>query len=680
METFTKLVIVLVVAAVALPSLASGDIRQFIPRIFDYAGELEVNMSYDSYSSTSNGRGLKTTDIFARERLTLLVDGYIYHPRFILFVLKGSGGLKEEDFKTNSLDSGWSTATSKEYELRAYILPEHPYKLEVFTLRLEPLSRQQFSAVSPVVSYSSGAIFRYKRKPYFVTASFTDSTSESQDTTSNSKIYTFGGTYYKTFGPEKSISFTTSYDHTDSKSSSSLSKTSGNNASFENSILFRSISLGSGVSYTDFDESGEGPSLHSDSLSWSEGLFIRLPWHFNAALSYGLSKTRLTIGETASSPEIKTSTKRNNASFSLTHQLYQSLTSSYLLDYSSLTSSGGENKVIANFLSVNYQKKIPWGRLATGVGAGRSDNENTGAPVIVNESHPSIPVPGFFILNNPDVDGTTIIVFLKSPGQPFELIPLTENVHYIKRQLGNMIEIDIDNLPANPSGAPFPIPGTYDFLVTYSLIESSFKLRSDSLGYNVSLSLFDNLLNPYYRYYRTTQKLLSGAAPIEPIDQTTNTAGIIIQKLPFTLLGEYQVITSNINPSKSWRAELSYAKSIADNTQLSAKASYSSTRYSQNTSLFPSNVRTDTAASVGVNLQRQFPKKNLYLNFGSSYSQRKSVSTSKVYLLNANLVWVRGQIAINLGASASVADTEFPDRRSKRIAQYYYLNLKRRLF
>src|SRR5208283_4076382 len=77
------LLLLLTAAAVAAPSVALCDMQQFIPRIIDYDGELDVTMAGQSHTNKSAGTSASTTDTSALEQLKLTLSCFVYHPAFI---------------------------------------------------------------------------------------------------------------------------------------------------------------------------------------------------------------------------------------------------------------------------------------------------------------------------------------------------------------------------------------------------------------------------------------------------------------------------------------------------------------------------------------------------------------------------------------------------------------------
>ena len=76
---------------------------------------------------------------------------------------------------------------------------------------------------------------------------------------------------------------------------------------------------------------------------------------------------------------------------------------------------------------------------------------------VIYEPHVGVSVPGSFTVDQPNADQTTIVVYLRSPLPPFELVRLVENVNYAVIPTQNTFEIPVFALPPQ-----FVVPGTYD--------------------------------------------------------------------------------------------------------------------------------------------------------------------------------------------------------------------------
>ena len=91
-----------------------------------------------------------------------------------------------------------------------------------------------------------------------------------------------------------------------------------------------------------------------------------------------------------------------------------------------------------------------------------------GLPAVITDSYTGVQVPGSFALRRGNVDPSTITVSVRSPLPPFDLVRLIENVHYQRVPYLLTWEIQVIALPSG-----FSVPGTYDFVVSYSLLSNS---------------------------------------------------------------------------------------------------------------------------------------------------------------------------------------------------------------
>lgn len=105
-----------------------------------------------------------------------------------------------------------------------------------------------------------------------------------------------------------------------------------------------------------------------------------------------------------------------------------------------------------------------------------------GETQVVNEPHPAVAVPGSFTLLQQEPDPATIQVFVKYPVAPFEIIPLQEGVNYTVTPLNNTFQIEIINLPSQ-----FLLPGSFDFFVSYSVINNCAATLSNDLTLTVPI-------------------------------------------------------------------------------------------------------------------------------------------------------------------------------------------------
>jgi hypothetical protein len=668
LRIFVSLLIV-----VAVPSLAWTDWRQFVPQTYESNWELQIDAACQSNENKVNGKGFTATSSALTERLVFTGVGVIYHPRFIQWLVKLGGGLDENKCSGPSCDdSSWNLDSVVEYELRAVVLPEHPYNLEVWTLRRMPFTQVQFSTQPLLTDTETGAIFKYKKKPYRLTLSYNDTTLDSGFYTTDTKTFLAAAGHSK-----EGISTSASYQHGDSSTDYSNGTTDykTDNFSLLNEVnLFQgNANLQSILTQNNFEQTGGGFSLDDRRFTWTQQLYLQLPANFSVNASYYWYDDKENTKEDAgSSVDQKFTTLSSN--ISITQRLFQSLTSVYSYQYQNNDSLTGEVESTTHSLGLNYIKRIPWGRLIASFVADKITTDRTGTASVINEIH-NAPVFGDFTLNRPFVDVPTINIRVKSPVSG-TFVQMVANINYLVEPLGSFVRIRIISVPPE---ALQPNPSfSYEFSCDYSLIGGDFRLIQKDLGYTLKFELFDNLISPYYNYYRTRQDVASGFLPGGPEDATTKTVGIQMQKQPFDLMVEYQDYESNFSPSQTLRSELRFQRDVAETANIYLRGYYARIKYLE----APSNPLfipyTENLAGGDFTLNKRF-RHNLNLAVSAAYGQRTGVFTSKAYSLNSLLRWAYGKLDLSLQVNLNRVESEVNDTNQKTLYQYYYLMIRRKL-
>jgi hypothetical protein len=360
----------------------------------------------------------------------------------------------------------------------------------------------------------------------------------------------------------------------------------------------------------------------------------------------------------------------------ISHRLYQSLDSRYVFLRAERDSSGGDSTSVSNSLGFDYSKLIARGRVMAGLHLGTVLTDSTGQTDIPSEPHPAVPVPGNFLLGQPNVDQASLSIFLRSPIPPFPIIPLVENVNYTVTLVATRLQIDVFTLPPQ-----FVVPGTYDFVASYSLTTGTFEQRMNTVGFNTSVQLLDNMLTPYYSYLAIRTELLSGAFPSVPLDSTTNTIGLTFTDGPWRALGEFQSLAWDVSPYHQWRAEAQYTGSIDPTLRLYGTANYLYRYYSKGTSYDEPMPYSETNVSLSGSVQKDFLARSLMFSAGGSYTRMLGLVDSNAYALNSALTWRIGRLELSAGVDAYGSRSQGDaSAQYNRTHQYYFLKLLRRIF
>ncbi len=671
--------LLLTAAAIMAPSVAMCDIRQFIPRITDYDGELDVSMLSQTNSNASAGTKISTTDTSGLEQLKLSLDGYVYHPTFITFLATASVGLLQDQFINTGVAAPWTNNNANEYSLKAHVLPEKPYTLDLLTSRTESFEvASAFTNIRPVI-YLNSANFYYHESPISFSSGYTDTKTVS-DTTTDSRVLNVQASH----GVQHSYS-SVGYSRSDTSSNTGIDY-SQDIYFLSNQLEFERLILSSQLKYDDYKQNAITQITDGNDLSWIEELHLKLPWRFESNLTYSRTESGSNseaLSASASSTSLAQSTATDVINEVLSHRLGESLYTSYTYNYTTTMSSGGQSDSESNSLGAGYTKKIPGGILTAGVNYTVMTTDNVGSVTTLNESH-SARADGIdsFNLNPGLIDPATIVVDLVAPSTGF-IFPLVNNVNYLVKQIGNTFNITIQPFAFNPIAGFTPNPDinfVYTFNVTYSSTQGTFGLKTTTTGYNVGLTLFKNLLNPYYNHIQSDQAVMSGFFPGELLSYTTNTVGITVQKAPFRFLTEYQIYDSTINPSRIWKSRLDFWENVAGSLSLSAGVFYNKSNFLQSqSSIGSTSPYLEMTQGGSVSVRKIFPW-NLQISGTGSYGDTTGPTSSTTYSVNGLLTWKVGRLSVDLQATDQHVASVANNTKQTTASTLYSLRIRRKLF
>jgi hypothetical protein len=659
--------------------VARADAAMFLPRSLDNGVYLELTGLREEESRHNRGRLFEWNDTFFREKVTLFSNGYVYHPRFLVYRLSLTGAYRQERFDRTSFSSdGYRSSTGSEYSARFVFLPEHPYNFELFALRYEPLFRERQATQIDNVATSRGAVFQYKKKPYFLTTRYTDNRRESEDSFSDVERLGIDGQYFKEFGQGNAFSLGGNLSPSRFDRSSGLEGKSLE-SSLSNGLRFRKFRLTSSVNQYSFDQDQPlGGRSESDQLGWQEQLTAYLWESLRAQLSYRYQdrESRVPIGSPGGGQRVYTSLARY-LDLDLSHRLYRSLDTTYrYLRVSNDSSGGGGSRNETHSLAFNYVKAIPSGHLMAGASASRSDLDSSGRNDAVEEGHPAVAVPGSFQLNQANVEPATLAVYLRSPLPPFENVLLAQGVHYTVAFIGDLLEVNVLTLPPQ-----FVVPETYEFRVSYSLTVGRFQLRNESRSYRLSFDLFNDLLTPYASRSEVDSRVLEGTLPgISPTSIST-TLGITMQRRGLQARVEYQDLDWEVSPYRQLLTEARFVGSLGPRTTLNAVASRRKRDFPHgriNESASPLSETFDTISST---IQQRLFRRSLLLSLGGSYTRTLGSYESHATGGQAALSWRVGRVDLSLGANFASSEADAGALLvSDRTHRFYYLRIRREFF
>jgi hypothetical protein len=661
-------------------SSALAEWVDFAPRSFENGALLEAYAAGERDVNRNASQSSGWSDNFFREKVTLFSNGFVYHPRFLQYQLSLSGQLKQESYAVNQLESdGWQHGSGVGYEGRLFFLPEHPYNFELFALRLEPLYRERSATQHGSVETSNGAHFRFRRKPYFFHGGYLDNTTSSRTSSSSVERLTLDGEYFKELRSGSQLSASAFFAPSNFTGDLGL-EGDATQYGMNGLLHVQRARLSVMASRNIYDQASPSSGrIEGDQFGFQERLSVDLPVNFKTHVYYRVQDNETTTSGPGGAGLRELTDQGTDLEAILSHRLYESLDTRYIFLRSVRTSSGGEAPTVSHTLGLDYAKRIERGRVLAGVDLARSNAESSGRIDVASESHPGTVLPGTFPLAQPNVDPQSLEVFVRRPVDPFDLVLLVENVHYDPPLLvGNTLQISVTALPPQPEF----VPGQpYEVFVSYSLTTGDFELRTDTRGFRTSVALLDNLLIPYYSYLTVRSDVLSGVFPGSPVDSTTNTVGLIVQRGPWRAVGEYQDLDWDVSPYQAWRAEVQHIGSIGPTLRVYATARYLNRYYSDGPSASVPEAYTDRNASVTGSVQKDLMSRSLLLAAGGSYSYVSGIVDSNAYALNASVIWKVGKLELDAGVDAYGSDSQgMGAAQNSHDRQSYYVKVSRRLF
>jgi hypothetical protein len=267
---------------------------------------------------------------------------------------------------------------------------------------------------------------------------------------------------------------------------------SADNYGLDNTIDLNASSLQSSVSGNTYrqDQDAVTRGQDSDGFTWLERLHLQLPANFTTLFTYRYQTHEQTVAPYGASGGEVRSVTNQDYELDIIQMLYRSLETTYRFRKNVADSSGGYSATTSNFLNANYSKTVPHGILLAGAYLGRSETDGVGRTTVANEVHEHIGLNEVFTGQQRDADCESIRVYLtdhKAGDRPiaveFVAVPSP----------GARCDIMVTGIPAD-----FDETVPHDYTISYTTEAGDYTLRTDSYGYNASLNLYDNTVNPYF--------------------------------------------------------------------------------------------------------------------------------------------------------------------------------------
>lgn len=658
------------------PSTIWAAARTFKPRIAGFFGSMELNSHYEENESSSSSYSTQTKDTAFREILNVGTNGYVYHPNLVTFLLKASEALEQEKYETGSRGN-WRNFTSESYEARAFVLPTHPYNLEVFSALSRPLIAGNLAGRGGNNGQQRhGAYFRYRKRPW-----------------SGSLNYNYGRSNGNAFTLKNNTSWADltfnkyTYLHGNARFGDTKSSdgNSGENTQFtlDNQHTLNIFSLSSSWQQNT-NRTGDkfGTTNNIRARKWGETLGTNIPaLNLQHSVSYSLDRAKSDRLDLPSVTASKTFTNSESMNTGISHALYRSVYTNANLSHTITDSSGGKNTLTNARGNVGYRKQIYRGSFGASIWKSYNNLDRMGAMTLLQDQAYNTGVAGNpFTLSDRFVDENTIQIKIVDPNGILAEETLIRGIHYTVSTAVDTTRIDI--LPPLPGAFNFAQLNTYTLLLNYSFLNTTFEMDTNSQGFSLQLSLLDNLLNPHYSFTRSTQELVDGVLPGGVNNSEAHAAGLTVVKEPYLVGVEYSRSYASRNSEKRWYGVGEYRKELTEYTNLNARLEAErTTTYPGDNESTDENEEPERLYRVTLNCSTSLPKLFLNMHYGVYYSRRLWMVDTSIYAFYSNLNWKLGKVDLSLGANYSDStSTTATGNTNESNTMVFYLNLKRKLF
>jgi hypothetical protein len=625
---------------------AESQIMSFTPTITEWFGTAEIVSTYELNKNTYTGNGRDTSKFDLSEKVTIGIGGFVYHPGLAIYNLSVGFGIQESYFKSVHLE-GWDFGTIEEYDAKILILPYHNYNLELFSRRRNPFIQQSLSPGLSPVSYEHGINLFYKTRPLKLNLGYAFESLRFSGNRTDTHTIRFGaGHVYRFFKTRLN------YSHIDLDSSYDLS-TASDILYLNNRFEYKRIDLRSDISIQEYDQETSERSFTDTLFDWKERLLVDIYEDLEASGIYNFRRMERLDGVDVYGETVKYGA-------GLIHRYYDSITTKFSYSESESDATSSSSRVDEYSLHIDYEKRIRYGILKASYSDRSSEIMREGSQRIINEVHEAsaIPPDNRFFLDETGVDDSSINLTIEEPetGRIYEVF---RDLHYITEVIGNRTYITILSV----DGISPIIGGTdlFTFRANYMLPEESTTYETNRNTYMVRLELFKKRLIPYYSLSTLKQIEIEGEIPGGAEDSRIQVIGLNVRRKAVSLGAEYQDVESRFSPLTRWRIRADYHDKYSDRTTLSIKALYQQTDYQENEdNIVSRNVYEEDLFTLNSRANFIFPRRNITMYVGQSFSYRKAQNTTYSVGASSGLNWKLGLLDLNTGLTYRYLVSQLP--------------------
>ena len=487
-------------------------------------GETLLRLEVWDEQRTSANSDVGQQEVVAREEVTVGTIGYFYHPRFITFDLRGTLGLQQQwTFVDGPTSDRTSDALFPNWDMRADLFKENAYSGSLYSTRAETWTRQSlFPTTRSTVTETGTNIhaneWRIPSRLHYHRYEFDSHGGSSQDMVRDNVLLKGSE-----FGDNKQIQYGLEYNRTQQGSNvlnyedyNGYVSTTNYFGEMRDLRWINNARLRSQVGDVEVDSTRASSQLFK---RWSPDLTTNIAARFDRTTSESQSN------ETA------------NMSVGLSHQLYDSLTSTLSLQTSATKLNGGDIGVLGGGSQLVYRKETPIGRLGLRYEADYylQDQDDLGGIVAVFDEAQLFTLGVPILLRNHNVEMASVVI-TDSAG----LVFYTQGADYFLSMQGSQLRIDI------PVGSLIN-PGE-TLLVDYSFAPNP-EIEFSDLAQRSSFSFdFNRKADINLSYATVDQTLHSGVDSGILSDSRRTSAGANVHPWGLTLGALYEDFESEFAP------------------------------------------------------------------------------------------------------------------------------------
>lgn len=615
--------------------------------------KLGLRFSYEFEKDERSGPDINTEgeSMTFAEGLDIETEGWAYHPALAIYTLRLSPEWEQVSERSDGSDKTSAQTFLQGYFTEITLLQYKPYTLRLFARKQMSTLESSFAQRSKSESsiYGSTLLLKYRILPTFVNYSHIESRQTGFFDTTNAKDDLSLDMRHDQYLGDSNLK--ASYTDSSRTTRGVNVQTISQSASLQNYYKFtgdRKITLGTALGYRDV----RGDFSESTGYNVSENILWK--HRENLSTNYSLRYDKSESGTfTAESKD---------AGFSLTHLLYENLTTSINTSASSSQFTGGSLNVYRGGVNFNYTRKIPWGniRVTTGVDYKQTEQDITLDYLQITDEAVTLTDGTITLLANKNIDVASIVITDNNiPPSVFYV----KDADYRITTRGSFVRI------SRIAGGGINSGDTV--LVSYRYISNpAFDFSLFGQSYGISLDLW-SAWRTYYSFNRSTQRFISGVEPDELSDDSVHTAGTSLEwKWSRTTL-EYKDLQTTNTPTESWHIE--EAITLRPNQRLSLNLFIGS-----GTTKFKDTVEEETFNSIRGNIHVLVASNSRFTLEGFRNETSGSVEKTTDTGVLSTYEWSYGIWVINLSYRFSNEEDDISQETYKN--QYVLCRINRSLF